>query len=67
MGAVSAKLITGRGNDPPSWLRGYCPVATLGGSVLIYRFRQSPDRSAPIPAEPAGLCGASAYSYRVPG
>ena len=65
--AVSAKLITGRGDDPPSWLRGYCPVATLGGSVLIYRFRQPPDRSAPIPAEPAGLCSASAYSYRVPG
>jgi hypothetical protein len=65
--AVSAKLITGRGSEPPSWLRGYCPVATLGGSVLIYRFRQSPDRSAPIPAEPAGLCGDSAYSHRVPG
>ena len=65
--AVSAKLITGRGSSPPSWLRGYCPVATVGGSVLIYRFRQPPDRSAPIPAEPAGLCGTSAYSHRVPG
>jgi hypothetical protein len=52
--AVSSTLITGRGNDPPSWLRGYCPVGTLGGSVLIYRFRHPPSSSAPSqPSRPA--------------
>jgi Dolichyl-phosphate-mannose-protein mannosyltransferase len=64
---VSSVLLTGRGTEPPSWLRGYCPVGTLGGSDLIYRFRRPPSSSAPFPAQPPGLCSASGYSRRVTG
>jgi hypothetical protein len=44
-------------------LRGYCPVGTLGGSILIYYFA-TPPTSDPGPTTPAALCPGSA-SHRV--
>lgn len=46
-----------------SWLRAYCSVGTLGGSIVLYRFSQPPS-AAPGPDRPAGLCPGRA-SYRV--
>jgi len=63
--AVSATLLTGRGNSSPAWLRSYCPVGTIGGSILIYDFGQPPGSSSPGPARPAGLCQGSRYSHLV--
>jgi hypothetical protein len=63
--AVSATLLTGRGNSLPAWLRSYCPVSTIGGSILIYRFGRPPSSAAPGPPHPAGLCQDSRYSHLV--
>ena len=53
--AVSATNLTSVHADRLSWLRAYCPVGTLGGSVLIYRFDRPPD-PAPGPVAPALPC-----------
>ncbi|MEP6462273.1 MAG: hypothetical protein ABJC62_02415 [Frankiaceae bacterium] len=46
--AVSATLLTGEPAASLGWLRAYCPVRTLGGSVLLYYFRDPPsDRTGP--------------------
>ena len=60
--AASATDLTGT-SAPLAWLRGYCPVRTLGGSILIYYFA-TPPTSAPGPTTPAALCPGSA-SHRV--
>jgi hypothetical protein len=46
-----------------SWLHAYCPVGTLGGSILLYRFEEPPS-GRPGPHALPGLC-AGPYSYRV--
>ena len=61
--AASATDLTGA-SAPLAWLRGYCPVRTLGGSILIYYF-STPPTSDPGPTTPAALCPGSA-SHRVP-
>ena len=53
--AVSATNLTSVHADRLSWLRAYCPVGTLGGSVLLYRFDRAPDTS-PGPVAPALPC-----------
>ena len=53
--AVSATNLTGSDRDQLAWLRAYCPVGTIGGSVLLYRF-DAPVDPAPGPVMPAGLC-----------
>jgi hypothetical protein len=53
--AVSATRLTALDRDQLSWLRAYCPVGTIGGSVLIYRF-EGPVDSRPGPTMPAGIC-----------
>jgi hypothetical protein len=53
--AVSATRLTALDRDQLSWLRAYCPVGTIGGSVLIYRFEGGVD-SRPGPTMPAGIC-----------
>ena len=53
--AVSATRLTSADPDALSWLRAYCPVGTLGGSVLLYRFDQPPV-DAPGPTAPARPC-----------
>jgi len=63
--AASASDLTSADRGPLSWLRGYCPVGTLGGTILLYHFT-IPPTGAPGPAAPASPCpGAS--SQRVPG
>ncbi len=42
-----------------AWLRAYCPIGQLGGTILIYRFTHPPS-AQPGPSEPAALCHASA-------
>lgn len=60
--AVSATLLTARGNAAPAWLRHYCPVTTIAGTILVYRFARPPAATTPGPPFPAGLCRDSRYS-----
>jgi hypothetical protein len=53
--AVSATRLTALDRDRLSWLRAYCPVGTIGGSVLLYRFEAAID-PRPGPTMPAGIC-----------
>jgi hypothetical protein len=53
--AVSATRLTALDRDQLSWLRAYCPVGTIGGSVLLYKFDAPVDASAG-PTKPAGIC-----------
>jgi hypothetical protein len=53
--AASATDLTSAESGPLAWLRGYCPVRTLGGSILLYYF-VTPPTSAPGPTTPAALC-----------
>jgi hypothetical protein len=64
--AVSATLLTANQHAQLSWLRAYCPLATLGGSILLYRFARPPPRGAG-PDRPAGLCGGDARFSSRPG
>lgn len=45
------------------WLHDFCPVGTIGGSIVVYRFRR-PAPSLPAPDLPAGPCQGR-YSERV--
>jgi hypothetical protein len=63
--AASASDLTSADRDSLSWLRAYCPVGTLGGSILLYHFTVAPTAGAGPPA-PAPLC-AGAVSHRVAG
>ena len=53
--AVSATALTSADSAQLAWLRNYCPVEVLAGSILVYRFEQAP-QVAPAPARPATLC-----------
>ena len=53
--AVSATRLTALDRDALSWLRSYCPVDTIGGSVLLYRF-DGPVDMRPGPEMPVGMC-----------
>ena len=57
--AVSPTRLATADRDALSWLRGYCPVGTIGGSVLLYRF-DAPVDPRPGPTMPVGLCSGSA-------
>ena len=61
--AVSATILTTTGPAGLSWLNNYCPVATIAGSILIYRFEHPPG-AAVGPTRPANVC-ADGYSRRV--
>jgi hypothetical protein len=63
--AASATDLTSADRASLSWLRGYCPVGTLGGSIVLYHFT-SPPSGASGPPAPAPLCQGS-VSYRVIG
>jgi hypothetical protein len=63
--AVSASALTGGDRSELAWLRNYCPVRVLAGSILVYRFAQPPV-VGPAPARPATEC-AGPYSTRVAG
>ena len=53
--AVFASLLTTYKRDELSWLRAYCPVGTIGGTVLLYFLDGPPDLS-PGPSAPARPC-----------
>jgi len=61
--AASASDLTSTDRVSLGWLRAYCPVGTLGGSILLYHFTVSPT-AAPGPPTPAPLC-AGATSRRM--
>jgi hypothetical protein len=61
--AASASDLTSADRASLAWLRAYCPVGTLGGSILLYRFTSAPT-AAPGPAAPAPRCTGT-VSYRV--
>jgi hypothetical protein len=63
--AAAATPLTVTQRDRLAWLRAYCPVGTIGGSVLLYRFRSPPD-PAPGPDRPAPPCpSGQRYSTRM--
>jgi hypothetical protein len=61
--AVSATRLTALDRDELSWLRAYCPVGTIDGSVLLYRFAGTPD-TTPGPTMPASSCFGATASTR---
>ena len=63
--AVSATDLTSAERRSLRWLRAYCPVGDLGGSILLYRFREPPSGSVG-PTRPAARCPpADRWSVRV--
>jgi hypothetical protein len=63
--AASASDLTSADRNSLSWLRAYCPVGTLGGSILLYHFTVAPTAGAgPSAPAPAPLCTGS-VSHRV--
>jgi hypothetical protein len=62
--AVSATMLTTMDPADLSWLNNYCPVATIGGSILIYRFEHPPNVATGPPMRPAAVC-AGEYSRLV--
>ena len=63
--AASASDLTSADRAALAWLRAYCPVGTLGGSILLYHFTVPPS-GAPGPSAPAPLC-VGTVSHRVSG
>src|SRR5665213_1611702 len=61
--AVSASYLNDYRASALSWLRAYCPVGSIGSTVLLYRFHGPPDAS-PGPATPAGPCWGAKASRR---
>jgi hypothetical protein len=55
--AVSATNLTSAESASLAWLRTYCPVGELDGSILLYRFRRPPQGVAG-PPRPAAICAA---------
>jgi 4-amino-4-deoxy-L-arabinose transferase-like glycosyltransferase len=53
--AASASALTDQDRGPLAWLRAYCPVGTLGGTILLYHFA-SPPTDVPGGATPAAVC-----------
>lgn len=53
--AVFASLLTTYKREELSWLRAYCSVGTIGGSVVLYHLSAPADPS-PGPEQPAGPC-----------
>lgn len=61
--AVGASSLTVYRRDELAWLRGYCPVGTIGGTVLLYNFEQPPE-NRPAGDQPVGPCFDSEFSQR---
>lgn len=53
--AAFGSILTTYKRDELSWLRAYCPVGDIGGSIVLYRFEEPPDLS-PGPDQPAAPC-----------
>ena len=54
--AVSVTALNSANRPALSWLRAWCPVSVLAGSILIYHFHQSPAASPTPGSRPAPLC-----------
>lgn len=63
--AVSATTLTSNNANALAFLRAYCPIGVLGGSILLYRF-DTPPSATPGPATPTGQCPGP-FSHRVTG
>lgn len=61
--AASASVLTAYRRDELAWLRKYCAVADIGGTILIYRFLDPPSPE-PGPAAPVPPCHGSPASMR---
>jgi hypothetical protein len=61
--AVSVTNLTALHRDELSWLRAYCPVDSIGGSILLYYFAAPPD-AAPGPTTPVKPCRGADASRR---
>ncbi|MCU1354098.1 MAG: glycosyltransferase [Acidimicrobiales bacterium] len=61
--AVGVNDLTRVRRDQLSWLRGWCPVGSIAGSVLIYRFAEPPGPAAG-PTRPVGPCTGARWSHR---
>jgi hypothetical protein len=61
--AVSASSLTAYDRDALAWLRKYCPVDDIGGTILLYRFEEPPSPE-PGPEAPARPCRGSPASRR---
>jgi hypothetical protein len=53
--AVSATNLTSAQASRLAWVRGYCPVRVLDGSILIYRFSRPPAPD-PVLGQPPPAC-----------
>ncbi|HUP72984.1 MAG TPA: glycosyltransferase family 39 protein [Acidimicrobiales bacterium] len=62
--AVSVTNLTALHRDELSWLRAYCPVDSIGGSILLYYF-DAPPEATPGPTTPAKPCRGADASRRV--
>lgn len=56
--AASATELTSAAPTALAWLRRYCPVGTLGGSIVLYYFK-TPPTSMSGPTMPAAMCAGS--------
>ena len=54
--AVSVTALNSTNRSSLAWLRRWCPVGVLDGSILLYRFREPPLSAAPVPVQPPALC-----------
>jgi hypothetical protein len=61
--AVGASTLTVYSRDELSWLRGYCPVGDIGGTILLYRLERPPD-VRPGPVQPVAPCTGREFSER---
>lgn len=53
--ATNATALTYLYHRELSWLRAYCPIQAIEGTILVYRFKEPPD-PRPGPDAPAPLC-----------
>jgi len=56
--AASVTALNSANRSSLGWLRGWCPVALLDGTILIYHFRRPPGPApaGPPPPSPALVC-----------
>jgi 4-amino-4-deoxy-L-arabinose transferase-like glycosyltransferase len=61
--AVGASTLTVYSRDQLAWLRGYCPVGNIGGTILLYHLERPPD-VRPGPVQPVAPCAGREFSER---
>jgi len=63
--AVSVTALNSADRPSLAWLRGWCPVRVLAGTILLYHFSRPPGPSRrPAPSRPAQLCPGTWSSAR---